>query len=115
MILIGPAGVSCPYCMARRGDQCRSKGGKSVGFTHVARRKKAARATREAQDVEQLAKALAGYGPVYQHGHLSIENAAIIAAIDQQSCEVGVQVSQDGRIWLCVNGTSFIRFKPVRT
>lgn len=26
--------------------------------------------------------------------------------------DVGLQVSMDGRIWLCVDGMAFIRFKP---
>ena len=54
------------------------------------------------------------FGPVYQHGHLSIENAAIVAAMDQADCEFGVQVADDGRVWVCVNGTAFLRFKPKR-
>ena len=56
--------------------------------------------------------ALAGYGPLYQEGRLSIESADVIERLDLQNCLVGVQVSDDGRVWICVNGLSFLRFKP---
>ncbi len=52
------------------------------------------------------------FGPQYAEGQLSVENQAQIDQIDLQHCTVGVQVSFDGRIWLCVNGVAWIRFKP---
>jgi hypothetical protein len=27
--------------------------------------------------------------------------------------DVGIQIAEDGRIWLCVDGEAFIRFKPL--
>lgn len=27
-------------------------------------------------------------------------------------CDVGVQIATDGRIWICVDGAAFLRFKP---
>lgn len=34
--------------------------------------------------------------------------------MDLQNCDVGLQVAWDGRIWVCVNGVAFLRFKPSR-
>lgn len=48
----------------------------------------------------------------HHHGMLSIENAEIVAGMDLADCDVGLQVSYDGRIWLCVNGVAWVRFKP---
>ena len=48
----------------------------------------------------------------HQQGYLSIENLEIIQQSNKQDCDVGLQVSSDGRIWLCVDGIAFIRFKP---
>ena len=43
-----------------------------------------------------------------QHGFMSIEQLEI----DSQFCDFGIQIAKDGRIWICVNGVAFIRFKP---
>ncbi len=51
----------------------------------------------------------------HQQGFLSIENLDMIVnnvEVDRMNCDVGLQTSPDGRIWLCVNGIAFIRFKP---
>jgi hypothetical protein len=32
-----------------------------------------------------------------------------------KECEVGIQIAEDGRIWICVDGQSFIRFKPLKS
>ena len=52
------------------------------------------------------------FGPQYAEGQLSIENVDQMMDIDFKHCTVGVQVAWDGRIWLCVNGVAWIRFKP---
>jgi hypothetical protein len=31
---------------------------------------------------------------------------------DLQHVDLGLQISYDGRLWLCVNGVALIRFKP---
>lgn len=49
----------------------------------------------------------------HQTGMLSIENLHILE-LDHSCIDVGLQVAKDGRIWLCVNGQSLIRFKPRR-
>jgi hypothetical protein len=50
----------------------------------------------------------------HQQGHLSIENLDMIMSMgfNLQQCYVGLQVAKDGRIWVCVNGVAFLRFKP---
>lgn len=49
----------------------------------------------------------------HQTGVLSIENREMFSNVENP-CDVGLQVSFDGRIWLCVNGIAFIRFKPIK-
>ena len=36
---------------------------------------------------------------------------------DIKSCQgdFGIQVAEDGRVWICIDGVAFIRFKPTRT
>lgn len=50
----------------------------------------------------------------HQQGLLSIENLDEVLKQDRMDCDVGIQIAHDGRIWLCVNGLAFIRFKPKR-
>ena len=26
--------------------------------------------------------------------------------------DLGIRIAEDGRVWICINGVSFIRFKP---
>ena len=51
-------------------------------------------------------------GPIYQHGAVSMDNPDLIRRLDLTDCEFGVQISEDGRVWVCVNGIAFLRFKP---
>jgi len=43
------------------------------------------------------------------HGHISIESE-----FKSQIGDLGIQTSKDGRIWICINGVAFLRFKPTR-
>ena len=52
------------------------------------------------------------YPPLYQDGHLSIEDDAVIKQLDLRNCQFGVQIARDGRVWVCVNGIAYLRFKP---
>lgn len=45
---------------------------------------------------------------VTQKGLLTIESS-----VESGIHEVGIQTTEDGRIWLCVDGAAFIRFKPL--
>ena len=44
-------------------------------------------------------------------GHLSVE-ADIKSSLN---CDFGIQIFSDGRVWICIDGIAFIRFKPSRT
>ena len=46
--------------------------------------------------------------PTYMKGLLSVKTP-----IESQICDFGIQIEKDGRIWICVNGAAFIRFKPL--
>jgi len=48
---------------------------------------------------------------IHQKGLLSIEKKNV----DSQICDIGIQTAEDGRIWICINGEAFIRFKPLPT
>jgi streptogramin lyase len=45
----------------------------------------------------------------HQKGLLTIEENNFESGI----CDLGIQIGQDGRIWICINGESFIRFNPL--
>jgi hypothetical protein len=51
----------------------------------------------------------------HRQGWLSVENADIIATQDLTDCDFGVQISRDGRVWVCINGIAWLRFKPKDT
>ncbi len=50
------------------------------------------------------------YPVIHQEGLLSIEKAF---STTEHHCDLGIQVAPDGRIWVCVNGDAYIRFKPI--
>jgi hypothetical protein len=41
-------------------------------------------------------------------GSLSVE----MPMTSQMDCDFGIQIEEDGRVWICINGVAFIRFKP---
>ena len=45
-------------------------------------------------------------------GHLTIHEDYKDFPHNLQDCDLGIQISHDGRLWLCINGISFIRFRP---
>ena len=45
----------------------------------------------------------------HMKGFLSIESEIK----DSKICDFGIQIAEDGRVWICINGVSFIRFKPL--
>jgi hypothetical protein len=49
------------------------------------------------------------------HGHCSVENLEAIQEMNLQDCDFGYQVAHDGRVWVCINGVAFLRFKPDRS
>lgn len=50
----------------------------------------------------------------HQTGMVDILNVDEIKSQDLQSADFGIQISQDGRVWVCINGIALIRFKPTR-
>ena len=46
---------------------------------------------------------------IHVNGMISIEN---IPENLVQVGDLGVQISDDGRIWICINGIAFLRFSP---
>ncbi len=49
---------------------------------------------------------------VHQFGVTSIELDALGESKNVFIGDFGIQVAKDGRVWICLNGRSFIRFKP---
>jgi hypothetical protein len=50
------------------------------------------------------------YPETHQFGNISIENYNLLESVYQG--DVGIQIAKDGRIWVCINGIAFLRFKP---
>ena len=50
---------------------------------------------------------------VHQQGRLSIDNVEVIKMMNLSNVDVGLQMSKDGRIWVCVNGMALVRFTPL--
>ena len=48
------------------------------------------------------------YPELHQQGFFSVDKS-ISSSLD---CDFGIQIADDGRVWVCVDGQSFIRFKP---
>lgn len=45
-------------------------------------------------------------------GHVSIENLEIVKDLLNSHNDFGVQIARDGRVWICIDGITFLRFKP---
>jgi len=56
-------------------------------------------------------KGIAEYPETHQTGLISIENLAIHKDIPHG--DFGVQIASDGRVWVCIDGVSILRFKPM--
>jgi hypothetical protein len=46
----------------------------------------------------------------HQKGFISIEQNL---KITNKIADLGIQIAQDGRIWICLDGAALIRFKPL--
>ena len=53
------------------------------------------------------------YPETHQVGMISLENIPK-DMIEERMIEgdFGIQIASDGRVWICVDGVAFIRFKP---
>jgi len=64
------------------------------------------------------------YPETTQHGVISIENVPeemyhefIRGRYNTPVCisgDLGIQIAEDGRVWVNVNGIAFLRFKPMQ-
>jgi hypothetical protein len=55
------------------------------------------------------------YPETHWRGKVSFENLDdIIRFIDRDNVDFGLQVAHDGRVWVCLDGIAFVRFKPER-
>jgi hypothetical protein len=51
--------------------------------------------------------------PLYQQGLVSLDVGTLEQlGADLTDCTFGVDIHPDGRVWVCVNGATFLRFKP---
>lgn len=50
----------------------------------------------------------------HTQGMVSLENLDLIKEMDLLDADFGIQIAHDGRVWICINGVAFIRFKPQR-
>ena len=53
------------------------------------------------------------YPETHQKGIISLEN--VPGGLMQEGYiegDFGIQVAWDGRVWVCINGIAFLRFKP---
>lgn len=49
----------------------------------------------------------------HMQGTISIENVPEeLTKFKYMKGDIGLQVSKDGRIWICINGMAFLRFSP---
>ena len=54
------------------------------------------------------------YLETHQQGAISIENIPTMVGWDGSYMEgdLGIQIASDGRVWVCIDGVAFLRFKP---
>lgn len=47
------------------------------------------------------------------YGMITIENLETFKGKSLILGSLGVQISKDGRLWICIDGVAFLRFKPI--
>jgi hypothetical protein len=57
--------------------------------------------------------------PIYQQGQANVDLESLAQSVGGdtskfQDCQFGVQVEKDGRVWICINGVTWLRFKPAK-
>jgi len=50
------------------------------------------------------------YPETHQKGMLTIESMPEKKLL--MDCDLGIQIAKDGRVWVCIYGVAFLRFKP---
>lgn len=52
------------------------------------------------------------YEERHSRGFISIENLVEVVDNLNADADLGIQIAEDGRVWICIDGISFLRFKP---
>jgi len=50
------------------------------------------------------------YEETHQQGTITFENREMFSRVIQG--DFGIQIAEDGRVWICINGIAAIRFSP---
>jgi hypothetical protein len=63
-----------------------------------------------------MARKISPYPETHINGIISVENMPDELESDPgyMKGDFGIQISEDGRVWICINGEAFIRFSPHR-
>ena len=59
--------------------------------------------------MNDLSKVFKEYEETHCKGHISIEKIDYNGMIEG---DLGIQIAPDGRVWICIDGIAFLRFKP---
>jgi streptogramin lyase len=51
------------------------------------------------------------YPETHQQGIISVEQKMEMGT---KEGDFGIQIAEDGRVWICVDGVALVRFKPYR-
>jgi len=55
------------------------------------------------------------YEETHMNGHIFIENIPIDKdknTVRHLEGDLGIQIAEDGRVWVCIEGVAFLRFTP---
>lgn len=52
------------------------------------------------------------YEEQHSHGFITIENLVEVVDNLKTDADLGIHIAEDGRVWICIDGISFLRFKP---
>lgn len=53
------------------------------------------------------------YPETHQHGLIEVTEPLIPRIGNNRIGDFGIQIAEDGRIWICIEGQTVIRFKPI--
>lgn len=70
------------------------------------------KAEAEEKEEEKVVQMFPIVDETYMSGNISIDNWQDHLKLHGQQVDLGIQIARDGRVWICVNGVSFIRFNP---
>ncbi len=56
-------------------------------------------------------KKIREYPEIHQQGTISFESQLPIGQHTLEG-DLGIQIASDGRVWICIDGVAFLRFRP---